>query len=136
MPNHDDASPREIIESVFNAIDAGSIEDAVEFFTSDITIHFANIGPLTGPAAFVDLYNQFADMVQGVRHDIHNIWSVVESPDAAVSQATAHYTLVNGHHISLPCCNIFRLSGSLISEYRVFMDITPALSAATATSSM
>jgi hypothetical protein len=136
MPNHDDASPRDIIESVFTAIDAGSVEDAVEFFSSDITIHFGNIGPLTGPAAFVDLYNQFADMVRAVRHEIHNIWRVVESPDAAVSQATAHYTLVNGHHISLPCCNIFRWSGSLISEYRVFMDISPAVSAATATSSM
>src|ERR1700722_11856461 len=118
MPNHDDASPRDIMESVFTAIDAGSLEDAVEFFSSYIGIHFANIGPLTGPAAFVDLYNQLADMVQGVRHEIHNIWSVVESPDAAVSQATAHYTLVNGHHISLPCCNFFRLRDSLISEYR------------------
>jgi ketosteroid isomerase-like protein len=132
MSDHGTA-PRAIIESVFAAIDAGSIEDAVEVFSSDITVHFANIGPLTGPAAFVDLYNQFADMIQGVSHEIHNIWSVAESPDAAVSQATAHYTLHDGNQVNLPCCNIFRLSSGLISEYRVYIDITPALSAATAT---
>jgi ketosteroid isomerase-like protein len=135
MPDHD-ASPRATIESVFTAIDAGAIDEAIKYFSSDIMIQFANIGPLTGPAAFADLYEQFAGTVQGVRHDIHNIWSVVENPDAAVSQATAHYTLHNGNQVSLPCCNIFRLSGGLISEYRVFMDITPALSAATATSAM
>jgi ketosteroid isomerase-like protein len=135
MPDHD-ASPRAIMESVFTAIDGGAIEEAITFFSNDITIQFANIGPLTGPAAFVDLYDQFAGMVAGVRHEIHDIWSVVESPDAAVSRATAHYTLHNGNQVSLPCSNIFRLSGGLISEYRVFMDITPALSAATATSAM
>ena len=89
MPDHD-ASPRAIIESVFTAIDGGAIEVAITFFSSDITIQFANIGPLTGPAAFVDLYDQFAGMVAGVRHEIHNIWSTVESLDVRVVKTTVH----------------------------------------------
>jgi hypothetical protein len=38
---------------------------------------------------------------------------------------TVHYRRLDGTSIWLPCCNIFRYSGALIADYRVYMDIAP-----------
>ena len=132
MPQDPGALPRAIIEAVFAAIDSGDIDGATRFFCDDITVHFANVGPLIGSTAFVGLYSQFSGVLQGVRHEIHDVWCVVENRNVLVAKMTAHYTRVDGEQVSLPCCNIFRMSGELISDYQVFMDITPALSATTA----
>jgi hypothetical protein len=42
------------------------------------------------------------------------------------------YQLLDGRTVTLPCCNVFRMRGDLICEYRVYMDIGPVLSGAAA----
>ena len=34
-------------------------------------------------------------------------------------------TRLDGSVVSVPCCNVFRLDGGLIAQYRVYIDIGP-----------
>ncbi|MEA2564875.1 MAG: hypothetical protein QOD49_52, partial [Actinomycetota bacterium] len=59
------------------------------------------------------------------RHEIHDIWHAAEDADVLIARMTVHYTRLDGSSIGLPCCNIFRMRGDLIADYRVYMDINP-----------
>jgi ketosteroid isomerase-like protein len=90
---------------------------------------FGNFEPLTGAAAFTQLFGQFTSSLQAVRHEIHHIWPAASDLDVLIATMTVHYTRTDGRCVSLPCCNVFRMSGALIAEYHVYMDISPALAA-------
>jgi ketosteroid isomerase-like protein len=36
-----------------------------------------------------------------------------------------HHTRLDGTELTLPCCNVFRLRDGAVTDYRVYMDITP-----------
>ena len=125
----DVASQQQAITAVLAAIDAGEVGAATRHLCDDITVLFGNFDPLIGSAAFVQLFGQFASSLQAVRHEIHDIWPAASDLDILIATMTAHYTRTDGRRVSLPCCNVFRMSGALIAEYRVYMDISPALAA-------
>ena len=127
--SEDVASHRQAITSVLAAIDAGEIAAATRHLCDDVTVLFGNFEPLIGAAAFTQLFAQFTCSLQAVRHEIHDIWPAANDLDVLIATLTAHYTRTDGRRVSLPCCNVFRMSGGLIAEYRVYMDISPALAA-------
>jgi ketosteroid isomerase-like protein len=115
------------ITAVLAAIDAGDLAAATRQLCDDVTILFGNLEPLVGAAMFTQLFQQFASSLRAVRHEIHDIWPAANDPDVLIATLTAHYTRTDGRRVSLPCCNVFRMRGGLIAEYRVYMDISPAL---------
>jgi ketosteroid isomerase-like protein len=127
--SEDVASHQQAITAVLAAIDAGDLAAATNHLCDDVTVLFGNFEPLIGAAAFTELFQQFTGSVQDVRHEIHHIWPAADNLDVLVATMTAHYTRTDGMRVSLPCCNVFRMSASMIAEYRVYMDISPALAA-------
>ena len=130
MSNENIAPGSKVIEAVFAAIDSGDIAGATNHFRNDVTVHFANLAPLVGADAFVGLYQRFTDSLRAVRHEIHDIWSAAETPNVLIARMTAHYTKCDESTVSLPCCNIFGMASDRIADYRVYMDISPALGTA------
>jgi ketosteroid isomerase-like protein len=114
------------ILAVLAAIDAGDLAAATNYLCDDVTVLFGNFEPLVGTSMFTKLFEQFTSSLAAVRHEIHDVWA---SNDLGVLIATmtAHYTRTDGRCVSLPCCNVFRMRGGLVAEYRVYMDISPAL---------
>jgi ketosteroid isomerase-like protein len=127
--SNDVASPQQAITAVLAAIDAGELAAAARHLCDDVTVVFANFESFVGAVAFTQLFQQFTSSLQAVRHEIHHIWSAANDRDILVATMTAHYTRTDGKRVSLPCCNVFRMSGDLIAEYRVYMDISQALAA-------
>jgi ketosteroid isomerase-like protein len=125
--SEDFASQQQAITAVLAAIDAGEVAAATRHLCDDVTIVFGNFEPLIGAAAFTQLFGQFTSSLQAVRHEIHQIWPAANDLDVLIVTMTAHYTRTDGRPVSLPCCNVFRMSGARIAEYRVYMDISPAL---------
>jgi len=123
----DVASHQQTITAVLAAIDAGELAIATNYLRDDVTVLFGNFAPLTGAATFTRLFEQFTSSLQAVRHEIHHIWPAANDPDVLVAAMTAHYTRTDGEYVSLPCCNVFRMCGGLIADYRVYMDISPAM---------
>jgi ketosteroid isomerase-like protein len=127
--SEDIASHQHAISAVLAAIDAGDLAAATNYLCDDVTVLFGSFEPLVGAAMFTQLFQQFTTSLAAVRHEIHDVWPAANDPDVLIATMTAHYTRIDGRRVSLPCCNVFRMSRGLIAEYRVYMDISPALAA-------
>ena len=85
----------------------------------------SNREPINGVVAYAELYGQVAGMLARLRHEILDIWSAAEDPSVWIVRMTVHYTRTDGLTVSLPCCNALRFTEGLVSDYRVFIDMTP-----------
>ena len=119
------APERKAIRALFAATDSGDLDAVTSYLHDDVIIVLSNREPIHGAAAYAELYGQVAGMLAGLRHEIHEIWSASEDTSVWIVRTTVHYTRVDGDTVSLPCCNVLRFADGRISDYRVFMDMTP-----------
>ena len=114
-----------MIRTMFAASDSGNIDGMLSFLTDDVLLVFGNGDAVRGKAAVKAQARQVTSRLKGVRHEILGIWQVGDNADVVIAQMTVHYTRLDASTVSLPCCNIFRLSGDLIADYRIYMDVSP-----------
>jgi ketosteroid isomerase-like protein len=126
------AMRRAVLMDVFATMDAGDLDGMVRHLTDDVTTRFGNTAEIYGKAAFRTLFSEVGQVVGGLRHDVLDLWHAVEDFDVWVVQLNVSYRLLDGRCVTLPCCNVFRMRGDLICEYRVYMDIGPVLGGAAA----
>jgi len=119
------AGERELIRALFAALDRGDIPTLSSYLHDDVVVILSNQEPICGAAAFAELYEQVSGALAGLRHEIHDVWRATEDPAVWIVRMTVHYTRLDGTTVSLPCCNVFRFAEDLVSEYLVFMDMTP-----------
>ena len=125
MVHADTQSQEAVIRSLFAAVDRRDGDAVLGFLTADVVLVFGNNDPMEGKARFEEAQRSFASLIGGLRHEIHDIWHAVEDSDVVIARMTVHYTRLDATGVSVPCCNIFRMSGDLVAEYRVYMDINP-----------
>ena len=118
-------SERETIRALFSATDQGDLAGVTSYLHDDVVVFLSNREPIHGAVAYAELYGQVAGMLAGLRHEILDIWSAAEDPSVWIVQMTVHYSRADGPTVSLPCCNVLRFTEGLVSDYRVFMDMTP-----------
>jgi ketosteroid isomerase-like protein len=114
------------LRELFADLDAGRAGAVLNRLSDDVVCRFGNQEQVIGRAGFARLLVALRQAIAGLRHEIHAVWLVGESP-VAIAEMTVHYERLDGDTVSLPCCNVFRFSADLISEYRVYVDIAPAL---------
>ena len=119
------APERDAILALFEATDRGDLDRVTTYLHDDVVIALSNREPIHGAAAYTELYGQVAGMLTSLRHEIHDIWNATEDPDVWTVRMTVHYGRPDGATVSLPCCNILRFRAGRISDYRVFMEMTP-----------
>jgi ketosteroid isomerase-like protein len=119
------AGERALIRALFAAMDRSDIRTVSSYLHDDVVVILSNQQPIRGAAAFAELYEQVAGTLAGLRHEIHDVWSAAEDPAVWIVRMTVHYTRSDGKTVSLPCCNVLRFVEALVSEYQVFMDMTP-----------
>jgi ketosteroid isomerase-like protein len=123
---HEETRSREaIIRSLFAAVDRRDGDTLLGLLADDVVLVFGNNDPIEGKRRFAEAQRDFSSAIKGLRHEIHDVWSAVEDPDVLIARMTVHYTRLDGSGVSLPCCNVFRMSGEVVADYRVFMDMTP-----------
>lgn len=115
----------EVIRALFVALDRADVHTVRSYLHDDVVVTLSNQQPIRGSAAFAELYQQVTATLAGVRHEIHDVWSVGEDPAVWIARMTVHYTRLDGKTVSLPCCNVFRFAGGFVADYQVFMDMTP-----------
>jgi len=119
------ASHDGVIRTMFAASDSGDVAAMLRFLTDDVVLVFGNAEPIHGKTAVEALFRQVTSRLRSVRHEIHDIWQASEDARVSIARMTVHYTRLDGSVVSLPCCNIFCVSGDLIADYRVYMDVNP-----------
>jgi ketosteroid isomerase-like protein len=114
----------QFIRELFAAVDSGDAERVGGFVTDGVTFRFGSAEPLIGRAALVAASRQFSASIAGLRHEITDLWR--PEPGTMVAELQVAYRRHDGVELTLPCCNIFRLSGGgLVDDYRIYMDVNP-----------
>lgn len=119
------ASEADAIRAMFAATDRGDLDAVTAYFHDDVVVVLSNREPIHGAREYVALYGEVAGMLAGLRHEIHDIWTANQDGNVWVVRMTVHYTRQDGGIVSLPCCNVLRFADDRISDYQVFMDMTP-----------
>jgi hypothetical protein len=92
-----------------------------------VYFRFGNTNAASTKAEFAAAMHLFLRGIGGIRHEVIEMWEV---PDGGVVATTeVHYTRLDGHHLVLPCCNVFRLRDGLVYDYGIYMDVNPVTAA-------
>ena len=112
----------ENIREMFAAFDRNDIPALTTYVTDDVRLQLMNTDPVHGQPAFAAAVSAFHKSVAGIRHEILDLWS---DGEVVIAELSVHYLRLDGHAVTLPCCNVFRLQDGRIADYRSYMDPTP-----------
>lgn len=110
------------IERMFASIDGMRVEEILGFFADDIFFQFGNNEPARGKDAVRQGISAFFSSIEAMRHSFTGIWA---QDNTVICRSNAEYTRKDGRVVTLPCVSIFQYQGPLISDYRVYIDISP-----------
>ena len=116
---------QELAKIVFSKVDAMETEAFAQHLTEDGVFVFGNFPAANGRAAIIEAVSNFFAGIDGISHNIQNVW---ENGDIVVVRLSVTYRRKDGQSITLPCANIWKRDGDLISDYRIYMDVNPVFS--------
>lgn len=109
--------------TTFAAVDAQDIAALAALFAEDGRLVFGNREPLVGRDAVIAGNVAFFQLVQGVRHQLRNEWTVGTE---TIAETDVTYTRLDGKEVTVPAVSIWRVDGDgLIVDYRIFVDQAP-----------
>ena len=110
-------------ERLFADIDTMEPDAFARYLAEDVTMRFGNAPELRGRDACRRAWADFCDLVDGVHHDVVEVWEVDET---TIAQTDVTYTRKDGRDVTVPVVTIYRTGDDdLIADYRVFLDLTP-----------
>jgi len=109
-------------DKLFASIDAMDTESFLSFIREDATFRFGSSPAVQGRAAIRAAVEGFFSSFAALQHVVQR---QVAEGNAVVCEGEVTYTRHDGSTITLPFANVFEVSGSLISLYRIYIDIGP-----------
>ena len=113
MPGH---------QTLFEDIDSMDPDRYACHLSDDVVMQFGNGEPVVGRAAVRDAWAAFCADLHGVSHDLVERW---EAGTATIVEARVTYTRADDSTVTVPAVTIYRASGDLINDYRIFIDLAP-----------
>ncbi|MBE9045206.1 nuclear transport factor 2 family protein [Pleurocapsales cyanobacterium LEGE 10410] len=94
------------------------------FLTDDIFYKVGSTEPRYGRQEVVDFFaDTFRTTAVFTGHKVRKIW---QEPDIITIEMDAYYKLVSsGRQVTISCCDIYRMRGNKVSEWRVYADMSP-----------
>jgi predicted ribosomally synthesized peptide with nif11-like leader len=99
-------------------------EKVETYLTPDIFYKVGSGEPVYGPQAVVNFFKQvFNNTAVFYGHEVRKVW---QEPDIITIEMDAKYELVaSKKYVTIACCDIYRLRGNQVSEWRVYADMSP-----------
>ena len=113
MPGH---------ETLFEDIDSMDPDRYARHLSHDVILRFGNGEPVVGRDAVRDGWAAFCADLRGVSHDLVERW---DAGTATIVEARVTYTRSDDSTVTVPAVTIYRASGDLIDDYRIFIDLAP-----------
>lgn len=110
------------LDSLFASIDARDTEAFIGHLTEDALFRFGSAPALRGREAIRDGVNAFFASIAGSCHSLIN---VLGDSDTLVCEGEVSYRRHDDTEVTLPFTNVFELDGSLISRYKIYIDLNP-----------
>jgi limonene-1,2-epoxide hydrolase len=100
--------------------------DTIEALTGpDVHFRFGKADPTDTRSELVATAQSFRAAIAGIHHEFVDIWEVGNGTVVAILDV--HYRRLDRRELNLPCCNVFRVSDRLVHDYRIYMDVNPAI---------
>jgi ketosteroid isomerase-like protein len=115
-------TPSEVVGKIFAALDGGDVKGLAAMMADDVRLQLANAPESHGRERFVEAVEAFLDSVAGFRHEVIDVW---RDGGTIIAELAVHYTRLDGKQVTVPCCNVFQISGDLVWAYRSYLDMTP-----------
>ena len=117
-----DESTQELVDKLFRAIDEKDIHQFLHCIATDGNFRFGSAPEVVGHDAIGEAVGGFFDSIAGLKHVLKH---TVVSGSTLICEGEVTYTRLDNSMITLPFANIFEVSGGLISEYKIYIDIAP-----------
>jgi len=99
-------------------------EQLKQFLTDDVFYKVGSAEPVYGKQAVVDFLSKLVTTTAKFQsHDVRKIWD--ESGIVSVEMDASYLRLKDQKKIKIACCDIYRLRGNQVSEWRVYADMAP-----------
>lgn len=120
------------IPKIFKAVDQMDAAGFASHFSDDGVFTFGNWPTVKGRDEITASVEQFFTSIKALEHRVIDSWTAdgVEIAEVAVT-----YTRHDDSFVDLTAACIFRVDGDLISDYRIYMDISPLYAEAGASAS-
>lgn len=118
----DDKSLATRLPGLFAAIDARDTDAFLGYLTKDAIFRFGSAPELHGHDAIREGVDGFFASISGSRHALKN---VLRDDRTLVCEGEVSYRRHDDSEITLPFTNIFELDDTLISQYKIYIDIAP-----------
>jgi len=110
---------------MFAAIDSKDAEAFVGFLTEDAVFRFGSAPPVRGRNAIRAAVDGFFGTIAGCSHEVRN---TLGNGSTLVCEGEVTYRRQDDTEITLPFTDVFEYDGSLISHYKIYIDISPLYS--------
>jgi SnoaL-like domain len=109
----------------YAAVDSMNMEKYLAYHTDDVKFRFGSTATSTGKEPIVQGLTQLWNGLESLRHSITGIWI---ADNVVVVEADITYIRKDGKAVVLPAATVLRLSGDLVDDVRINMDINPLFS--------
>jgi ketosteroid isomerase-like protein len=107
---------------MFAAIDAQDGAAFVAYLTEDAIFRFGSAPPVQGRSSIQAAVEGFFATIAGCKHTIANS---LRQHDTLVCEGEVAYQRHDGGEVVLPFTDVLEYSGELISQYKIYIDISP-----------
>jgi ketosteroid isomerase-like protein len=106
----------------FAAVDAKDIDGFVDMLSEDHRFIFGGRQPVVGKADARAQVLLFWAQIKRLRH---NIWRLSVVGELVYVEANVDYERLDGHAVTVPCCDVIKTRGDKICEQRAYLDQSP-----------
>lgn len=111
--------------ALFRAIDTKDTAGFMAFLAPGCPFRMGNMPPASGEGLRAML-DGFFGMLESLSHTVESSWSV---PGHVVCHGRVKYVRRDGRGVEVPFCNVLRVEGEKVVDYRIFMDPSPLMAA-------
>lgn len=108
--------------TLFEDIDSMDPDRYARHLSDDVVMRFGNGERIVGRDAVREAWATFCADLHGVSHDLIERW---EAGTATIVESLVTYTRSDDSSVTVPAVTIYRSSGDLIDDYRIFIDLAP-----------
>lgn len=110
------------IEAIFKSVDRMDASGFASHFTEDGLFTFGNWPTVKGRDEIVNSVDGFFASIKALEHRVIETWN---DEGAEIVEVEVTYARHDDSRVDLTAACIFRVQGDLISDYRIYMDISP-----------
>lgn len=114
----------QMVGELAQAVGEQNWEKVKFYLTDDVLYKVGSTEPRYGPQQVVDFFvDTFTNTAVFTGHRVRKVW---QEPDVITIEMDAYYQLVpSKQKVTIACCDIYRLRGNKVSEWRVYADMSP-----------